>query len=219
MRLRKTWTTGLKCLSTTLLVTLFYLNAHSQRRKLPYWELSTSALQFNYSGSIHQQGKGIMAEYYLGENLSVRGGLYAGTDYIKVSPAPLFWNALMEDNTNRSSHYHSSGSASRNSHPLKTLLLSLMLSDGFVYNIKVNDKFSLTPYVSPLQAHFYNAPGHSDFDNSVLTTSIGMGFKYYLGKNFLISAGTEYYRTYLFRDSGHGYGVNASIGYVFRKKR
>lgn len=171
------------------------------------WELGLAATHLTYSGIGQRTGYGITADYFLTNNISIRGGLVANNNYLRFSPAPLFWALLADGHTPRS-HYHSS-----KGNPLLGYLLCLSMSDGFAYNFKVNRDLYIAPYVAPLQMQMYGQ--QFNLNNAALMSSVGVGIKGYFNKHYVYALSAEYSKSFLFHDSGQGYSMNASIGYVF----
>lgn len=191
-----------------------YIQSPAQKRWSPRdrtgsWEVGLSATHLTYSGIGQRTGYGVTADYFLTNHISIRGGLVGNSNYLRFSPAPAFWALLVDGPTSRPhSHYHSS-----KGNPLLGYLICLTMSDGFAYNFEVNKNLYIAPYIAPLQMQMYGPQG--SLKDAALMSSVGLGVKGYFNRHYVYYLGAEYSQSFLFKSSGQGYSMNASIGYVF----
>ena len=187
----------------------------AQKMKAQRWEMYGTSTVFNYSHLNGRVGAGMTVDYFLTKKISVRGGLIANTNYFSISTAPLFWallDAKPSSKQRRFPLYPSSGNE------FKAFLALLFLADGFTYHVKITKTLYVCPYIAPLQYQSYGPRANNTLSDNLLTSAVGVGFKKYIAKKFILYAGGEFSVPYKFTDGRWGYRFNASFGYILNKR-
>jgi hypothetical protein len=197
---------------------LFFLGGHAQgyhkkKYKKPLgpldnkWAWSANASVFAFKGINSHTSAGFDAEWFFTESWSLRGGLSAGTNYIKLTTEPFTLRLLASDWGSRSS-YRSHNISWRGAQVLFLLLLN---SDALCYNIPISKGLYLSLIASPLQTIVTIPNGRLH-----LYSLMGGGLKYISRSGFTLNSTFEYDKSFLFRTSDQGVKLNFSVGYLFR---
>lgn len=201
---------------TTLLLLCFCLGqAQSKKKKYKKpltldnkWAWSASASVFAFSNIRSHNSVGFDAEWFFDGHWSLRGGLSAGPNYIKITTEPFALRLLTEP---RRGHSHYS---SNNNFSLKgatALLLLLLNSDALCYNISIKKGLYVSLIASPLQAIFTIPDGKLH-----AFSLVGGGLKYISKTGFTLNSTLEYDKSFLFKTSEQGVKLNFSVGWVFK---
>lgn len=95
-----------------------------------------------------------------------------------------------------------------------------LISENINYNVRVNDKLTVSPHLSILGLDSSETYGSPDYQNALLSNGLGLNVKALLAKHLTFCSSLELKHFYVtgrtFNSKNYiGYTIGINIGYIF----